>query len=205
MLNRIINYIRYLFTLKKEEKYIIDFDKATLELRKADKYYISFRILNRWGYYFQGLNCLLFSLETFLKLLYILDKDDYTNFELIKLGHNLKKAFIKIRLDKQKFDIIFKIISNYEYTEIRYDSPDLVNELNQIDKNKRYVYLEKLHTEIEELHEIITGKIRKKFNAPNYGNGLNIYKYNTLDQDDKKNLIDDCLSKGDPNFSLDRC
>ena len=189
---------------KKETKYLIDIDKATLELEKADKYYISFRILNRWGYYFQGLNHLLFSIETFLKLLYILNKNNYTNSELIGLGHNLKKAFNKNKLDKQKFDLIFKIISNYGYTKIRYDVPDLVNELNRTDKNNKYVYLETLHSEIEELHKIITTIIRENFNVPDY-DGLNIYKYHTLDPDDKKALIDDCLSKGDPHFSLDRC
>ena len=191
--------------MKTEVKHIVDFDKVTLELRKADKYYISFRILNRWGFYFQGLNCLLFSLETFFKLLYILDKNDYTNSELIKFGHNIKETFNKSKLNKQKLNLIFKIISNYSYTEIRYDSPDLVNELNNIDGNRKYVYLDTLHSEIEELHKIVTKKIRTKFNIPNYLAGLSIDKYHSMASSDKKSLIDDCLSRGDPNFSLDRC
>jgi len=182
----------------------VDFDKCTLELRKADKYYISFRILNRWGFYFQGLNCLLFSLETFLKLFYLLGKDFYTNSELRKIGHTLEKVFNN-NLNKTKFDIIFNTISNYGYTEIRYDSPDLVNELNGINKKGKYVYLDRLHKEIEELHKIITDKIRKKFNTPNYVNGLDIYKYHSMDSEDKKKLIDDCLSRGDPNLSFDNC
>lgn len=190
---------------KNEKIQKINFDTATLLLRKADKYYISFRILNRWGYYFQGLNCLLFSLESFFKLLHILDKKTYSDSELKKLGHNLKKTFNKIELDKQKFNLIFRIISNYGYTEIRYNSPDLVNELNQTDENKKFVHLEELHSELEELHKIITTKIRANFSVPNYQGGLDIYKYHRLDSDDKKKLIDDCLSRGDPNFSLDRC
>ncbi|MCK5474638.1 MAG: hypothetical protein KAI53_04475 [Candidatus Aenigmarchaeota archaeon] len=148
---------------------------------------------------------MLFSIETFLKLLYILDKNNYTNSELIGLGHNLKKAFNESKLDKQKFGMIFKIISNYGYTEIRYSAPDLVNELNSKDKYNKYIYLETLHSELEELHELITKIIREKFNAPKYTDGLNIHPYHTLDPDDKKTLIDDCLSKGDPNFSLNRC
>ena len=41
----IIKMIKKYF--KEENKLSVDMDKATLELRKADKYYISFRILNR--------------------------------------------------------------------------------------------------------------------------------------------------------------
>ena len=67
MFKKIIKNLKNFF-LKKENKISVDFDKATLELRKSDKYYISFRILNRWGFYFQGINCLLFSIETLLKI-----------------------------------------------------------------------------------------------------------------------------------------
>ena len=108
-------------------------------------------------------------------------------------------------MDKNNYDLIFKIVSNYGYTEIRYDSPDLVNELNQIDKNKEYVHLKQLHSEIEKIHKTITEKIRVNLNCPNYRNGESIYKYHSMDTQDKKDMIDDALSRGYPNYSLDRC
>lgn len=190
---------------QSNNKQTADFEKCTTELRKADKYYISFRILNRWGYYFQGLNCLLFSLETFFKLIFILNSKNYLESELKGMGHNLKKAFNKINLDRNKFDLIYKIISSYGYTEIRYFNPDLVNEINHSDKTGAYIYLEKLHKEIEDLHKLITVKIRGRFNAPQYVDGLSIYLYHSLDPSEKKALIDDCISKGDPNLSVDNC
>ena len=204
-INKFFNYMKGCIKNKKEKNFVVDFHKSTLELRKADKYYISFRILNRWSFYFQGLNCLLFSLETFFKLLYILDKTEYTNTELKKLGHNLRRTFKKIKLNKKKFDLVFRIVSNYGYNEIRYNAPDLINELNSIDHKRKFVYLDKLDYEIKELHKIITHKIRKRFNAPGYQCGLNIYKYHSLDPIEKKKMIDDALSKGDIHFSLDQC
>ncbi len=187
----------------RTDKIAVDFDNAIVELRKADKYYISFRILNRYGFYFQGLNCLLFSLETFFKLVYILNKEKYSDKELIRLGHNLKKAFKMSELDKEKFNFLFKTISIYQYTEIRYDSPDLINELNGVDENGAFIILDKLNYEINNLHKFISEKIRKKFN--NQFNMPEIMKYGRLEPEEKKNLIDECLSKGDHNFRFDRC
>ncbi|MBS3125975.1 hypothetical protein J4453_00840 [Candidatus Woesearchaeota archaeon] len=72
-------------------------EKVTFELcdkliDKADKYYISFRILNRCGFFLQSVNSLVFSFETFLKLGYLLGKEEYSINELKKLGHHNKEC-----------------------------------------------------------------------------------------------------------------
>ncbi len=202
IIKKLILKSKNLITFRKNKR-LVDLDKCFQELEKADKYYISFRILNRWGFYFQGLNCLLFSLETFFKLIYLLNRETYTNDELRAFGHNLNRIFKKIDLDKKDFSLTFKIVKCYNYTKLRYSNPDLPNELNLF-LNKKYPHLDKLNLEIENIHRIITFKIRNKFNIPNYVDGLKIYKYHSLDDEEKKNLIDDAFSCGYNRSSISR-
>ena len=112
--------------------------------------------------------------------------EKYSDKDLIKIGHNLRKAFKKAGLDKKQLDLIFKIVSVYGYTEIRYNSPDIVNELNQ-NTNGTFTLLNKLNDEILMLHKIIVDKTRIRFK--NQFNEYGIIKYHTLESDEKKKII----------------
>ena len=146
--------------------------KVTVELcdnliDKADKYYISFRILNRCGFFLQSINSLVFSFETFFKLLYLLAKDEYTINELKKLSHDNKKIAKKINLDKEKFKCVWYIIRNYDLESIRYSDSHESNAINHLKVDGK-PFLETIYLEILELHRIITEKIREKFKHPDY-------------------------------------
>jgi len=166
---------------------------------KSGKYYISFRILNRCGFYFQAINCLLFSLESFFKLLYLLERETFTQEEL--KTHDLKKLAEEIKLEKEEFPNIYKILNAYKYTEIRYNHDLLINEVNYRDKHGNWIYLEAISLEISKLHKVITEKIQNKFpNSSNFNAGLyNGWKYSRQPQQIKE-FIEDSLSKGDENF-----
>lgn len=179
----------------------VDFELCNNLITKADKYYISFRILNRCGFYFQGVTCLLFSLEIFFKIIYLLEKTHYKEEELKKIGHNLKNLAKKIKIDKNRFRTIYQIISSYNYTEMRYNDITLINELNH--KNKYGKYLDNLNDEILGFHKYITHKMKEKFNIPEY-NAYSIYKIHPLVKPAHiQKFIEECMSKGDEVGSID--
>ena len=167
---------------------------------KADKYYISFRILNRCGFFVQSVNSLVFSFETFFKLLYLLDKEEYTINELKKLSHYNKKIAKKIRLDKEKFKCTWHIINKYDLEGIRYNDSHVTNVLNHLKINGK-PFLETINLEILELHRTITEKIREKFKHPNY-DAYSLYNnWKFSEKKEIKEIIEECLSKG--NEKLD--
>src|SRR3989338_9480131 len=100
-IKKILSRLISMITGGKMEK--VTFDLCDNLMDKADKYYISFRILNRCGFFLQSVNSLVFSFETFLKLGYLLGKEEYSINELKKLGHHNKECAREIKLDKDKF------------------------------------------------------------------------------------------------------
>ena len=178
----------------------VTFDLCDNLIDKADKYYISFRILNRCGFFLQSINSLVFSFETFFKLLYLLAKEEYTIDELKRLSHNNKKIAKNIKLDNEKFKCVWYIINNYDLEGIRYNDSHESNLINHL-KVEGKPFLETINLEILELHRIITEKIREKFNHPDY-DAYSLYNnWKFSEKREIKEFIEECLSKG--NEKLD--
>lgn len=182
-----------------------NFENLHADINKAVKYYISFRILNRCSLHLQSMKCLLFSIETYLKLSDTIKNKEYNENELKKIGHNLKKAFEKTELDKEKYPKIYMIISEYHYNNVRYVTADFTNWINLRDKNLSFPILEELDSEIKNLHNITADEIRKTLNLKNkiYGQGM-FHGYNKNEMDStKRYIIDTAMKEGDPTFIFD--
>ena len=177
----------------------VTFELCDNLINKADKYYISFRIVNHCGFYFQAINSLLFSLESFFKLLYLLEKDTYTENELKNIGHDLKKLIKNVGLNKNKFQNIWNAVLEYDYTKIRYNDNLLLNKINYKDRDGDWPYLKAISLEILELHKLITEKMRKKFNTPDYQAFL-VYNRWNIQPTKIKEFIEESLSRGDEVF-----
>lgn len=184
------NIFKFFKKRKDQSKKEVNFENCDHFMRRGDNYYISFRILNRCGYYFQSIICLLLALEMYLKLAYIIEKKEFTDLELKKYGHNLKKLFKKTQITKREFPIIFQTINAYHLTDIRYKKELVLNELNHSS------LLKQLHNEIINLKIKVIGKNERCLGVIGRNEEV-FYKLYKGRGEEIINFVDECLKKGD--------
>ncbi|MFT4244235.1 MAG: hypothetical protein ACMXYB_02140 [Candidatus Woesearchaeota archaeon] len=76
-----------------------DFDMFSKAIRQADKEYLSFRLLNSFGLYFQGIEHLLISIERYLKIIYALENNLKVDSKQTKeIRHNIEDLIKKTNI-----------------------------------------------------------------------------------------------------------